>query len=83
MDKRLDDWCRRADASGIAMLQRFAATLRRHREGILNSYKCPISTGLLEGTNNKIQTMKRMAYGFRDMEFYKLKIYGFHETKYA
>jgi transposase len=79
----LDDWCRRADASGIAMLQQFAATLRMHRVGILNYYKCPISTGPLEGTNNKIQTMKRMAYGFRDMEFYKLKIYGLHETKYA
>lgn len=79
----LDDWCRRADASGISMLQQFAATLRLHRTGVLNYYKCPISTGPLEGTNNKIQTMKRMAYGFRDMDFYKLKIYGLHETKYA
>ena len=79
----LDDWCHRADVSGIAMLQQFAATLRTHRAGILNYYKCPISTGPLEGTNNKIQTLKRMAYGFRDMAFYKLKIYGLHETKYA
>ena len=37
----------------------------------------------LEGMNNKIQTMKRQAYGFRDMEFYKLKICAIHETKYA
>ena len=29
------------------------------------------------------KTMKRMAYGFRDMEFFKLKIMGLHETKYA
>ena len=48
----------------------------------LNSYY-RISTGPLEGTNNKIKTMKRQAYGFRDMEFFKLKILGLHETKYA
>jgi hypothetical protein len=27
--------------------------------------------------------MKRQAYGFRDMEFYKLKIFAIHEAKYA
>nr|HDN01259.1 ISL3 family transposase [Deltaproteobacteria bacterium] len=42
-----------------------------------------ISTGPLEGTNNKIKTMKRQAYGYRDMEFFKLKIPGLHETMYA
>ena len=36
-----------------------------------------------EGTNNKIKTMKRQAYGFRDQEFFKLKILALHETKYA
>ncbi|NMC90920.1 MAG: transposase, partial [Smithella sp.] len=41
------------------------------------------SSGPLEGTNNKIKTMKRMAYGFRDMEFFKLKIMAIHESKYA
>ncbi|MDM8555525.1 transposase [Desulfococcaceae bacterium HSG7] len=42
-----------------------------------------ISTGPLEGTDNKIKTMKRPAYGFRDMDFFKLKIPEIHETKYA
>ena len=37
----------------------------------------------LEGTNNKIKTMKRQAYGFRDKEFFKLKIMAIHLTKYA
>ena len=46
-------------------------------------YDYPISTGPLEGTNNKIKTMKRQAYGFRDLEFLKLKIMGIHEAKYA
>ncbi len=42
-----------------------------------------ISTGPLEGTNTKIQNMKRQAYGYRDHEFLKLKILGIHETRYA
>jgi hypothetical protein len=54
-----------------------------HRRGILAYYDYPISTGPLEGTNNKIRTLQRQAYRFRDREFFKLKIYGLHETKYA
>lgn len=78
----LTDWCRRAEASEIPMLVKFAATLRTHRRGILAWYDYPISTGPLEGTNNKIKTMQRQAYGYRDMEFFKLKIYALHEARY-
>ena len=65
------------------MLKDFAGTLERHRNGILAYYDYPISTGPLEGTNNKIKTMQKQAYGFRDMDFFKLKIYALHEAKYA
>lgn len=79
----LDDWILRARTSGIKMLDKFADTLDRHRIGILAYYDYPISTGPLEGTNNKIKTLQKQAYGYRDMEFFKLKIYALHETKYA
>jgi len=79
----LDDWIRRASVSGISMLKNFAKTLSVHKKGILAYYDFPISTGPLEGTNNKIKTMKRQAYGFRDTEFLKLKIFAIHRTKYA
>jgi transposase len=79
----LRDWVARARASDIAMLVQFAATLEEYQEGVLAYYHYPISTGPLEGTNNKIKTMKRQAYGFRDHEFFKLKILGIHETKHA
>ena len=79
----LDDWIRRAEASNIAMLQRFAATLREHKNGILAYYDCRISTGPLEGVNNKIRTLQRQAYGFRDLAFFKLKILALHKSKYA
>jgi transposase len=79
----IDDWIARAQSSGIRMLQKFAVTLAEHRRGILAYYQCPITTAALEGTNNKIKTMQRQAYGFRDYEFFKLRIYALHETTYA
>ena len=79
----LRDWIARARASGVRILEQMADTLEEHRKGILAYYDYPISTGPLEGTNTKIQAMKRQAYGFRDREFYKLKILGIHETQYA
>jgi transposase len=65
------------------MLLQFADTLEEHQEGVLAYYDYPISTGPLEGTNTKIQAMKRQAYGFRDHEFFMLKILAIHESKYA
>jgi transposase len=79
----LNDWIARATVSGIQMLVKFARTLLIHREGLLAWYDFPISTGPLEGTNNKIKTLQRRAYGYRDQEYFKLRIYGLHETNYA
>jgi transposase len=79
----LEEWLACARASGIRMLEKFADTLEEHQKGILNYYDYRISTGPLEGTNNKIQLMKRQAYGYRDHEFLKLKILAIHETRYA
>jgi transposase len=78
----LNDWIKRAEASGIKMLQEMAKTLAWHRSGLLAYYDVRITSGPMEGTNNKIKTMKRQAYGFRDKEFFKLKILAIHETKY-
>jgi transposase len=78
----LDSWIRRAGASGIRMLQQMAATLAAYRSGLLAYYDVMITSGPMEGTNNKIKTMKRQAYGFRDWGFFKLKILAIHETRY-
>jgi len=79
----LEGWIERAKSSDVLMLNRFANTLAAHKSGLLAYYDYPISTGPLEGTNNKIKTMQRQAYGFRDMAFFKLKIMALHLTKYA
>lgn len=79
----LGDWIARAARSGIRMLCQFARTLQRHAYGLLAWYKHPISTGPLEGVNNKIKTLQKRAYGFRDHQYFMWRIYGLHETKYA
>jgi len=79
----LDGWIKRAEASGIKVVQQRARALAAHRSGLLAYYDVMISSGPMEGTNHKIKTMKRQAYGFRDREFFKLKILAIHETKHA
>ncbi len=78
----LTHWLRKAEASGIRMLKEFARTLAFHRRGLLAWYICPISTGPLEGTNNKIRTLTRQAYGFRDQEYFILQLYALHESRF-
>ena len=82
-ERFLELWCAQAESSGIKILMKFAQTLRACRNGILAWYDYPISTGPLEGTNNKIKLMQRRAYGYRDLNFLKLKILGAHETRHT
>ncbi|WP_255495848.1 transposase [Paludibacter sp. 221] len=79
----LDKWLEQAYQAKIPILTKFANTLKAHRWGILNWYDHRISTAKLEGINNKIKTMKRQAYGYRDQKFFELKILGLHDKNYA
>lgn len=76
-------WIMDAIESGINELQKSGRTLLRHWEGLTNYFKHPISNGKTEGINNKIKTMKRQAYGFRDMEYFKLRLYNLHKVRYS
>ena len=82
-EKFLAHWISKAQSSGVTMLKKFSYTLAAFRTGILAYYDYPISTAPLEGTNNKIRTLQRQSYGFRDKEFLKLKIYAIHYSRYA
>jgi len=66
------------------MLKQFSKTIAAHRSGIMAYFDFNgLSTRPLEGTNNKIKTLHKMAYGFRDVEFFKLKIMALHETNFG
>jgi len=82
MERFLNQWCTRAIDTGIRQLAQMAKTLLTHRTGILNWWMNPISNGKMEGTNNKIKTLTRQAYGYRDEDFFILKLLGLHESRY-
>jgi len=67
-------WYARAIRSRIKPLQRFARQLGEKIDGILAHCRFPLHTSLLEGMNNKIKVLKRMAYGFHDDAYFFLKI---------
>ena len=80
-EKVLVDWVEQAKSSKIPQLQKMAMTILAYKRGILAWYDCHISTGKVEGINNKIKVMKRNAYGFRDEEYFKLRLYALHECR--
>jgi transposase len=69
-----DGWYQRAIASGIQPLIQFAERLKPYLHGILAHSRWPLHTSLIEGINNRIKVIKRTAYGFRDEEYFFLKI---------
>jgi transposase len=79
----LATWCRDAVQSGIKHLVKVAKTLAGYRTGLLNYFKHHITSGAVEGLMNKIKTLKRQAYGFRDMEYFRLRLYHLHTQRYS
>lgn len=77
----LDDWVRQAEQSRIPQLMKMAVTMKAYRRGILAWYDCHLSTGKVEGINNKIKVMKRNAYGFRDDRYFTLRLYALHDFR--
>jgi transposase len=69
----IENWCTTAQELNIPELSKFCKLLKKHREGILNHCEWPIHNGKIEGTNNKIKVIKRVAFGFRDMRYFELK----------
>ena len=67
-------WLRLAGESEIPALKQFAKRLRGYWRGILSRVRWPMHTGQLEGINNRIKVIKRIAYGYRDSEFFFMKI---------
>lgn len=70
----LAQWCDVARQDGHPALSRFARTLERYQEGILNHCKHPMHTSRLEGVNNRIKVITRSAYGFDDPDYFALKV---------
>ncbi len=69
-----NEWYNRAIHSRIEPLRKFANALNQKIHGVLAHCHYPLNTSVIEGINNKIKVIKRMAYGFRDDEYFFLRI---------
>jgi len=75
--KFLDDWCRQVMRSRIEPMKKIARSLRQHRELILNYFRAQklLSSGVVEGLNNKAKVTMRTSYGFRTFRCLELALY--------
>ena len=75
-------WCEEADKSDIKELKSMAKCIRTHIVGILAYWATNgINSAAVEGFNNKIGWLQRQAYGYRDQEYFKLKIFDLPNIK--
>lgn len=76
----LASWIYQARTLGLKQFIKIADMMEKHLPGLLAYFQHRISTGPLEGLNNKIKVLKRQAYGFRDQMYFKLRLYFIHES---
>lgn len=74
-------WIIEAMESEVKELVRVARTLIEHFKGLLSYFRNRVTNAKTEGINNKIKTLKRQAYGYRDMEYFKLRLYHLHKQE--
>lgn len=80
--RELRRWRRSAEASGIAELAKMARTLERHEKGILAYFSQHITSGPMEGMNNKVKVLLRKSYGLRDEEYLVLRLKSLHRSAF-
>lgn len=72
--KAWQQWLQQAQSSGIVALEQFAHRLQAYWHGIVSRCRHPLNTSVVEGINNTIKVIKRRAYGYRDQDYFFLKI---------
>jgi transposase len=71
---RLTKWIRKAKSVRIQQIRSFVKLIERWEEYIKNSLRNNYSNSFAEGLNNKVRVIQRMAYGYKDFDYLRLKI---------
>lgn len=71
------------DATGNEHFRWFSRLLDNHFEGIIAHATYRISSGKVEGINNKIKTIRRQGYGYPDDDYFFLKIFDASRKPYV
>lgn len=74
-ENHLMNWLEQAFESSLEVFRDFAESILNKMQYLLNWFRRKISSAISEGFNNKIKRLKRMAYGYKDIEYFKLKIH--------
>lgn len=71
---QFNEWIKRNINTDIPELSEVAKTYHHWAYEIKNSLETPYSNGVIEGFNNKIKTLKRIAFGFRNFKRFRTRI---------
>jgi len=74
--KFLDEWTERVMRSKLEPMKKVAMSIRNHRPLIMNWFRAKgqLSSGAVEGLNNKVKLVTRKSYGFRTANVAKLAL---------
>ncbi len=79
----IQQWLREVRALGFRITNSLAATIESHLDGLLAYFDHRISSGKMEGLNNKISTLLKKSYGCRDLDYFMLKLKALHRSRYS
>jgi len=71
---RIEEWMLNVTKSGIESFDKAVKRIKSYFYGIINYFRYKVTNAGSEGFNTKINVIKRRAYGFRDIEYFRLKI---------
>ena len=72
---RLHEWIVAVLGSGLKELKVVAHRIAKHIDAVIAGHEHDVPLGLVEATNGKIAGLRRQARGYRDPEYFKLKIF--------
>jgi len=81
---RLSNWIKKARIADIPQINEFVDNIEKWLPYIKNSLRLNVSNSFAEGINAKVRVIQRMAYGYKDFEYFKLKIiqqFNFRDVK--
>jgi len=74
-EEYLKEWVEQAKTSGLQAFEELSQSINDKLQLIVNWFKKKVSSAISEGINNKIKRLKRMAYGYKDIDYFRLKIH--------
>jgi transposase len=72
--KLIDEWILTAQKLNNNYLNEFTKTIESWKSYIITFFKHRLSNGIVEGINNAIKTLKRVAYGFLNFQHFRNRI---------